>query len=161
MGFDPISFLLGSKAGGGGSSPWTKLAEQDFTVNTSSTSVRDVGTINCGDAVWTSAKIVYVRVRDKAGKRDGYFLGTDSFFINPNTAASTPYSIVTPIIIRYINNEFKTASNTQGVYPSEIQSNGDIPIKSKYFSSITSTINGIFHVEVYTLEWPDNVSPFA
>lgn len=147
---------------GGGGYGYTKLAEQDFTVNTSSTSETSVGTINAGASAWTTAKIVYVRVRDKAGKRDGYFFGVDRFFINPNPSWHTPTSMIigSPIIIRYDNSVFRAASNSQGVYPSEIAINGDIPIKARYNAVNTLTINGTYHVEVYALDWPDGVSPF-
>ena len=39
-------------------------------------------------------------------------------------------------------------------------SDGTITLKVKY-NATYGTIDGTYHVEVYTLEWPDNVSPFA
>ena len=160
---DMLSYLLGKQAGGsGGSSPWTKLAEDDFTVSTSSTSATEVGTISCGAAAWTDAKMVYVRVRDKAGKRNGYFLGTDSFFINsrkPNGSTVRLTNMPTVFTRVESGGYYASANSTNGVFPNSIESNGDIPIYAKYASG--ATIDGTFHVEVYTLEWPDNVSPFA
>ena len=171
MGFDPISFLLGSKAGGGGGggdSAWTKLAEQDITVSTSSTSSTDVGTISAGAEAWTSAKMVYVRVRDKAGKRNGYFYGSDVFFINERAANGSTSDLTTMAghLNSYINDAwtglgFNMSGYGYGVYATKLKNNGDVVIESKYNSNNSRTIDGTFHVEVYTLEWPDNVSPFA
>ena len=164
---DMLSYLLGKKSGGGGqpaSSPWTKLAEQDFTVSTSSTSATDVGTIACGSAAWTKAKMVYVRVRDKAGKRDGYFFGSDSFFAINTSSEGSPCEYCGRIIIRAsggLRSYGYSNSNFAGVVGYSISNTGDVLVKAQYNSNYSKTIDGTFHVEVYTLEWPDNVSPYA
>lgn len=147
---------------------YTKLAEQDFTVNTSSTSEMGVGTISSLDvsAAWTSAKMIYVRVRDKAGKRNGYFFGTDAFFANLNAAKGSTSVCSTKICIAYKvtdGGEPAIYSSAIGIYGSDISLSGgfaSVSIKSKYGSSSSLTINGEYHVEVYTLDWPDGVSPF-
>ena len=163
MSFDPVSFIMGRKAGGGGggSSPWTKIAEKDFEVNTSSTSATDVGTIAAGAAAWTSAKMVYVRVRDKAGKRNGYFYGSDSFMTNTYAAGSGwLYTNVGKTVFSYVDSEWKGAASSAGVYLYSVNRDGVIAIMSKYNANY-GTIDGTYHIEVYTLDWPDNVSPFA
>lgn len=148
---------------GGGSSPWTKLAEQDFTVSTSSTSETTVGTIDCGDAAVTGAKMVYVRVRDKAGKRAGYFFGTDIFFIQRTGAEKSLSYDGCMLECKYTTGNVLSVTNQpkRGVFVSGISSSGVATVKSRYDSTYSLTIDGTYHVEVYTLEWPDNVSPFA
>ena len=151
-------------SGGGGSSPWTKLAEQDFTVSTTSTTATSVGTISCGAAAWTAAKMLYVRVRDKAGKRNGYYYGGDFFLVNINPANNSTGAATT--FIRYCLNVntkglWGSSASTLGIYPTSLSLAGDITMSSAYSSNSTRTIDGTYHVEVYTLEWPDNVSPFA
>ena len=158
-----IGMIFGTKDSGGGqpASTWTKLAEQDFTVSTSSTTETTVGTISCGAAAWTKDKIVCVRVRDKAGARTGYFYGGDTFIINNNAANNSTGSVTTMNRFCYgLNPTWKLTTSSNGIYPSSLASNGTIALKSKYNSSY-GTIDGTYHVEVYTLEWPDNVSPFA
>ena len=93
----------------GGSSSWTKLGEATYNVNTTSTSAASVGTVQCGSAASTANKIIYGRVRDTAGPRLGYFLGSDAFFININKAndSTGTYSTGARIILR---------CSTSGVY---------------------------------------------
>jgi hypothetical protein len=154
---------------GSGSSPWTKLAEQDFTVSTTSRSETQVGSfLNlAASAVWTSAKMIYVRVRDKAGKRNGYFYGSDTFYSNPNPANGSTTALTAKVCIAYkVPDTGLTAIyvSAVGVYGSDISVSNNLAalnIKSKYGSDSSLTIDGTYHVEVYTLEWPDNVSPFA
>lgn len=166
---DRIVSVTGTYEGGGGSSPWTKLAEQDFTVSTTSTSATQVGVFELGSAAWTSAKMVYVRVRDKAGPRNGYFYGSDVIFINTyaaNGSSSNLNNAPGGSLRKAANGNWAMTAitgsgNGYGVYGATIASGGDVKIESRYSSGSSLTVDGTFHVEVYTLEWPDNVSPFA
>jgi hypothetical protein len=164
--FDILAYLMGKQAGegggGGGGYGYTKLAEQDFTVNTSSTSETSVGTINAGASAWTSDKIVYVRIRDKAGKRLGYWFGVDQFYVNVNPANHVASS-VTPATWTfgyYIDGTFKFNNTKVGIYTTTLNDAGNFTISAKY-NGTYGTINGEYHVEVYALDWPDGVSPFA
>lgn len=154
MGFDPISFLLGSKAGGGGgggSSPWTKIAEQDFEVSTTSTSETMVGTISAPgiyEIFQAKQKYIYVFVRDKAGKRNGHYYGNDWYKLNNTYAGQSVYV--------KSNGALDYASANYGIYPDLISSNDTIKIKSKYISNFGS-LDGTFHVEVYVLDYPSGV----
>lgn len=140
---------------------YTKLAEKDYTVNTSSTTTTILGAIDVGSAAWTAAKMIYVRVRDKAGKRNGYFFGSDTFFINSRAAnaASNDLTNMPSICIRYVSSTWSAANSLYGVYSDKIIYGGSIQISAKYGSS--AIIDGTYHVEVYALDWPDGVSPFA
>lgn len=153
-----------------GASSWKKIAEASYQVSTTSTSWATVATLETGDtSIWTSAKWVYVRVRDTAGKRNGYFYGSDNFFININPANNASAD--------YINTGFHAAlrvdsgglyavnstvmENSYGVVPDRIYPNGDIRIRRRYSSSNSLTINGTYKVEVYLLDPAGNVSIFA
>ena len=159
---------------GGGSGDYTFIASTSYTVNTSSTTAISVGTVQTGDSsIWTSDKMVFVKIRDTAGPRNGYFYGSDS--IIPNTilgnglTATEAYNIYGTAYFKnaagYLNSfNLQRTSNVSGVtgygiYPTRIYSNGNIDIEARY-SSTTLTINGTFLVEVYTLKWPGNVNPF-
>lgn len=166
-GFDIVSYLMGKEAGSQPPEPtpggfgYTKLAEQDFTVNTSSTTQTNVGTIACGSEAITSDKMLYVRVRDKAGKRAGYFLGVDQLYVNVNPANHTSGSPapLTTCLGYDSNGTFKSALSKYGVYSNQLLDDGNLYITAKY-NGTYGTINGEYHVEVYLLDWPDGVSPF-
>lgn len=152
----------------GGSSSWTKLGEATYNVNTTSTSAASVGTIQCGSAASTANKIIYVRVRDTAGPRLGYFLGSDTFFINVNKAnnSTRTYSTGARIILRYstsgVYGETTTGTSTgYGVYGQSVSNGGGVAIYRRYNSNNSLTINGTYKVEVYALDWPDGLSPFT
>lgn len=162
--FDILAFLMGKQAGGGGGGGgygYTKLEEADFTVNTSSTSEASVGTIEAGAGAYTSGKMLYVRVRDKAGKRPGYYFGTDVLYINayPANHSTTNTSSTAAWTVGYLSdNTFKVGSTKYGVYTTSLYNDGRLTVASKYSSSY-GTVDGTYHVEVYLLDWPDGVSP--
>lgn len=148
-----IGLIVSAKNGGGGqpSSPWTKLAEQDFEVSTTSTSETTVGTIiapGVYEIFRAKQKYIYVFVRDKAGKRNGHYYGNDWYKLNNTSAGQAVYV--------KSNGALDYASVNYGIYPDLISSNDAITIKSKYASSFGS-LDGTFHVEVYVLEHPSEV----
>lgn len=162
-----LKAMFDTLAGGAGSS-YKLLASEEFSVNTSSTSESSVGTITVNGG-WTKDAIIYVKIRDKAGKRNGYFLWSDCFVVN-YYAANGQATGVTPVkscIGVDANGKFVQSTSNYGVYLSTYSKNtgaGDggatAIIKAKYSSSY-GTINGTFVVEVYALDWPDKVSPFV
>ena len=147
---------------------WTLLGTADFTVNTTSTSAASTGTIQAGASAFTANEIIFVRVRDKAGKRAGYFYGSDSFFINVNKANNntTTLSAAGRSILRYTTSnayaQYTTATTTgYGVYGYSITSAGAVAIYQRYNSSYSLTINGTYKVDVYKLEMPTGVVLFG
>lgn len=153
---------------GGGSSSWTKLGETTYSVSTSETTSASVGTVQCGSAASTKDKIIYVRIRDTAGPRAGYFLGSDSFFINylkANGSTST-LSMGARIILRYTTSETygetTTSSSTgYGVYAQSVSNGGGVAIYRRYHATNSLTVDGDYKVEVYALDYPDGISPFT
>jgi hypothetical protein len=145
---------------------YTKLAETEVTVNTTSTSVTVVENININPAsdAWTSAHQIFVSIRDKAGKRNGHFLGADAIFSNANPANGSSAANAAPARNTYLynaNGEFVQNNSGYGVFAYDINSSGRIRIASRYNATSSLTIDGTYKIEVYALPYPDNVSPFA
>lgn len=168
--YDNTGTLITGTASGGSSS-WTKIAENSYSVSTSSTSAGTVATWSTGDSsIWTADKIVYIRVRDTSGKRAGYFYGSDNFFLNYTLENSSSTTSATNGFIRIIwsytsSSDFAWrygySSTGYGVYPDYVYSDGRVRIRRRYNSTYSLTINGTYKVEVYTLEPAGGVLPFA
>ena len=150
-----------SGGGSGGDSAWTKVAETSYQVSTTSTSATTVATWATGHSeIWTGSKWVYVRTRDTAGKRSGYFYGSDQFFYNSSLAngeASPTYiSTALRISLRYSGTTIKPASTTDhygyGVWADYLYPDGRIRIRQRYNSSYSLTVDGTYKVEVYLLD---------
>lgn len=141
--------------GDGGSSNWTLLGTQEYTVNTTSTGSTTVGTFTVSGI--SASKYIFVRIRDKAGKRNGYLYGTDSIGILYDTAAQTQ------TVVTHVDSEgtYIGYGNKYGLFPYSIHSDGQITINSRYSSSNTGTINGTYVVEVYALEPPTDEPIFT
>jgi len=141
-------------------SSWTKIAETSYQVSTKSTSTATVDTWATGHSeIWTSEKIVYVRIRDTAGKKTGYSYGTDNYFANQcpkNDASANRVNLGCRYNI-YVNSNGNyamvadSATSGYGVYADTLYNNGDIRICRRYSSSF-GTINGTYKVEVYLLD---------
>ena len=153
----------------GGSSAWTKVAETSYQVRTTGTSATDVATWATGHSeLWTSNKWVYVRIRDTAGKRAGYFYGGDQFFynINPVNGNTTNTSVNSCIrtYSRYTDSGYSVTSSTStayGVYADIVYSDGRIRIRKRYSSTSSLTIDGTYKVEVYLLDPPTGAPIFT
>lgn len=162
---DADGVLRAGTASGGSS--YTLIAEQDVTTSTTKTSGTSVAQITCSPSAWEHAHIIYVRVRDKAGARLGYFYGSDTFFINTNQAngGTSAQTTAARIIHRYSTSaqwgQYVGATTTgYGVYGYSITTAGKINLYSRYNSNYSLTVNGTYHVEVYALSYPDGVNPF-
>jgi hypothetical protein len=141
-------------------SSWTKVAETTYQVSTTSTSASTVATWATGHSeIWTSDKIVYVRVRDTAGKRAGYFYGSDNFLVNVIPLLGTTTSTAT--MVRYAitytsDSKYRViASNGTtgyGVYAETVYNDGRLRIRQRYHSNSSLTIDGTYKVEVYLLD---------
>lgn len=147
-------------------SSWTKVAETSYQVNTTSTSGTTIGVWATGHSeIITSEQIIYIRIRDTAGKRAGYFYGTDNFFIvNPalTTSATTCARSVTRVTSSGIYSNSTYGSTTgYGVYADTLDADGGVRIRSRYNSSSSLTINGTYKVEVYLLDPPTGAPIFA
>ena len=159
---DCVASVTGTASGGG--SNYTLLATHDFTVNTTSTSAGSVGTVSVGSDALTTAKVIYVKIRDKAGPRAGYFLGSDCYFYNATLANGAYGSALTTmgrLIHRYTSTSqyavYVGATTTgYGVYGYSVSTGGAINIYRRYSSSYSLTINSVYNVEVYALDYAPN-----
>ena len=152
------TITTGTSSGGGGASSWTKVCETSYQVNTTSTNPTTVATWATGHSeIWTSDKIVYVRVRDTAGKRAGYFYGSDNFFVITELKKYSSNQDGMRTAYRYTTSSaFASHSSTStagyGVYVDVVYRDGRIGIRGRYNSLYTLTIDGTYKVEVYLLD---------
>ena len=151
------------------------IASTTYQVNTTSTTSINVGTFSTGDtSIWTSDKMVYVKIRHRNGRQNGYYFGSDCIFsINApgnNLTATESYLMYGTSyyqnsagnLINYNLQRVTESAAVQGygVYATKVHSNGDIDIYARYSSAYTLTINGTFYVDVYLLDWPGGIGPF-
>ena len=146
-------------------SSWTLLDSQELTVSTSSTTATDISdstmTIQRSDHY---TKILYIQVRDKAGPRNGYFYGTDTYWMQPIGGSQMNAYRMQFTFITDSNSVKSSATSAYGVYPKSPPTFGNdtvaIDFASRYSSAYSSTVDGTYVVKVYDLTYPDNDSPF-
>lgn len=153
---------------GYGGSSWTKVCEKTYeNVIGTGTSITEIEVWDTGHPeLWTSDKIVYIRVRDTSGARDGYFYGSDRFSINSVPAigdtSSTSISTISGFTIKYDDYyKYTVWTTAYGVYPEKIMSDGKIRMVKRFNSQYSSTIDGNYKVEVFLLDTPNGLSLFG
>ena len=144
---------------GGGTSPWTKVGTtwELEVANYTSTSAVSAGSKTYNANISTKDKIIWVRIRDKAGKRPGYFAGSDTFFINTNrgNGSTSTYATAGRLIHRYTTaSAWAQYIGNAGVYAYSISSAGNLVIRKCYSSTNSLTIDGTYLVDVFTLDYP-------
>ena len=147
---------IGTASGGGGSN-WTLIGSTELTVNTTSTQAASAGTISCGSTAADKDAIIYVRVRDTAGKRAGYHAGTDAFFMNYNKANGSTSAFSVPAVMCYrytTSSAWAGTAGQYGVYGYSISNAGVITIRRRYNSNYSLTINSTYSVDVFKLTYP-------
>lgn len=165
--YNASGVLTTGTASGGGGSSYTLLETKEFTVSTTSTSSTE---ISGGEFSVTRSnhknKILLIQVRDKAGKRNGYFFGCDTYWLQPvGGATNNNYRMITVFKTNSSGKVESVSTSTYGIFPSSpptfSMSSVTIKMMSRYSNSYTGTINGTYVVKVYDLQFPDNVTPFA
>ena len=138
----------------GGGDGMTLLYSGEVTTSYNSTTASLVKTIESLSGVWDIDAIIYVKIRDKAGKREGYFYGSDSFMIRINTTSPMRNMYRSAF---YVNSdgtlgEYRNPTNSSyGVYPNSISSNGNVDIYEKYSSTNSLTIDGTYSIKIYKI----------
>ena len=130
---------------------YKKIYTGEVTCATTDSTITTIATVTV-DGAYRSDKLLFFRLRDKAGKRNGYFYGTDCI-----CAKGT---VLGHLVYKGENDDIKCYATTSGIYMRGVNANGTITIASRYVELYTSIIDGTYLFEVYTLDWPDNVSPF-
>lgn len=158
-----MRYGLPSETSANPSSDWTLLGKTTVTTSSTSTTATSVGTITLPKA-WTASKVIWVRVRDQAGKRAGYFYGSDCIFLNYRAANGQTNTLTYAgrIIHRVASDgtyaQYPAATTTgYGVYGYSITSAGVVNIYRRYNSNYSLTINGTYDVEVYSLNYPSAI----
>ena len=150
----------------GGGSNWTKIASQEFTVNTTSTSNKSVGDIQLTLSDYNDKNtLLWVHVRDKAGKRNGYYYGSDTIFFHYQLANNNTNSLsIRPVMLFSVSGDaYSGAASAYGVFAYRLyytSTNHYVQIYSRYSSSY-GTINGTFVCDVYKLTLPTGMTLFA
>ena len=164
---DRILSVTGTYSGGGGGSNWTKLASQEYNVNTTSTSNTSVGNITLTLSDYNDPQtVLWIHIRDKAGLRNGYFYGSDAIFFHYQLASGNTNSLTVRPIIIYRGSSataYSGAASAYGVYAYRLyytSSNHYVQIYSRYNSSSTGTINGTYVCDVYKLTMPSGMTLF-
>lgn len=143
-----------------GTSSWTKVGEtwelavEDYT----SASAVTAGSKTYGSSIYTKEKIIWVRIRDKAGKRAGYFAGCDTFFINTNKAngSTSSYTTAGRFIHRYSSGgAWGQAVGSYGIYGYSISSGGNLVLRKCYNANYSLKIEGTYLIDVFTLDYPN------
>lgn len=142
---------------------YTLLGSAEIAVNTTSTSAASAGTITIGSDVVDKDSIIMVSVRDKAGKRNGYFYGSDAWFENFQKANGSTTTLTAggrQGLFCNSSGNMASASSSYGVYGYSISNAGVVTIRRRYNSSY-GTINGTFVCKVFKVAYPDGENPFT
>ena len=153
--------VLALQNGGGGGSNWELIGSKEFDVSTSSTTASVVGSVVFDTEPLSDGDIIWVHIRDKAGKRNNYFYGHDDYAIK---IPSLQNGIVARMLLNYKDDAYggtAGSSSNNGVYVDSIEfDTKTVNIKSKYNSTYSCTINGTYKVDVYKLTVPDGMTMF-
>lgn len=148
-----INSLEVNVSGGGN---WTLLTSTEYPVNTTSTSDTLVGNIQI-PGNYGPEDIIWVHIRDKAGKRNGSFYGTDTVLLNvgaKNNYTSDMTNGGKMLLSVTSVGGFAAASSTYGVFAKSFSraSSGALTanIYVRYNSSY-GTINSTYKFDVYKL----------
>ena len=144
-------------------SSWKLIATAAVTTATTSTSSTSLTTVTVGSSIFTKDKVIWVKIRDNAGKRAGYFVGSDNLFINYYDAnnATTTLTYAGRFIHRYTtsnvwNTYIGSTTTGYGIYAYSITSAGVVAIYRRYNSTYSLTIDGTYAIEIYALDYPTN-----
>lgn len=153
---------------GGGGSNWTLLASTEYTVNTTSTSNTSVGDITLNLSDYNDYQtILWVHIRDKAGKRTGYFYGSDTMFFHYQLATGNTNSLSTrPVAVFRASSAtaYSLATSAYGLFAYRLYYTSSahyVQIYSRYSNSSSGTINGTYKCDVYKLTMPSGMTLFA
>ena len=159
--------LSETNIGGSGGSSWKHLAHSEYEVSTTSTSFVSVGNIDVDYEIYNAAQFIYIRVRDKAGARDGYYAGGDTFVSNilatsysGGSSRNAPTYISKQSTGWNVNTALSTSS--YGIVPYSVNrmtSNFAIDyyrirMQARYNSTSSKTIDGTYEVDVFALTPP-------
>lgn len=117
---------------------------------------------------YTSDKIVYIKMRDKSGKKPGFWFGCDIFAINENPANGQTLNLNNKLLIKsyYVDDtsKIKVLSDYMGYHTNMFSLSSDQEKVHIYvFAKRNNDFrlrNSKYSIDVYLLDWPDDISPF-
>ena len=145
---------------GGGSSFQLLHSEEINVIADVQNQIINVGDINIGQTPFQGNKLLYVCIRDKAGKRNGYYFGGEQIIVLPD---GETYSTVVARILYRCNTygTITSEANTYGIYCYSYNANGNLNFRARYNSTTSLTINGTFKIDIYLLSRPEGTNPFV
>lgn len=161
----PNEFISGIESiGGGGESSYELIGSTEVTVSTTSTSATSVLSWRAAGIPASAYPLFFlVRIRDKAGPREGYFYGSDNFYFSKVAGSATGVRLLLRLSTDGVWMPYGSNSSTgYGVYINGLNtgtSYSTVRIYSRYNSTYSGTIDGTYSVEWYRLNSPNNVTP--
>lgn len=155
--------LSGGGGGGGGGSSYHLIASQEYDWTYTSTSEAVIDTMQLPASAWTKDKMLFVKIRLVGSASSNIFLGSDSLLSNSytnqsystdNTFMKISYSLESGKIVAYKSATTKCAGITGAV----LSNTGLLTFKA--YKNTFFSISGHFKVDVYELDWPDDISPY-
>lgn len=117
----------------------------------------------CDTSIWNTDKILWVHVRNHAGKQTNKFFFSESFFINVSSANGnnngSTTDRVSSVVIGLQGNTFVSTSSAYGIALSTVYPSGKLEMKGRYSSSYGSIV-GTFDVSVFLITPPDGIILF-
>lgn len=147
--------VLSPDGGGGGGGGFTLLYSAEVQASTTSTSATSLETFETG-VTFEEGKTYMVSVRDKAGKRNGYFYGTDSYFFIADANFSSNTTLASVCIGVDSNGAYNWATTARGVYLYRYYGGsnmGNINIYERY-ESTRGTVDGTYTVKLFEVTLP-------
>lgn len=158
----------GGGGGGGGGSSYHLIASQEFEWNYTSSTEAVIDTMQLPASAWTKDKMLFVKIRYLGSTASSIFLGSDSILSNQYINAGSTADNNTFLKASYFINGSRqwvvaktnsTSNKAQGVTAGPLSANGLLSLKAMAGAG-TGSINGRYRVEVYELDWPDDISPY-
>lgn len=157
-------------AGGGGAS-WKLLASKTYTFTQEPpTSTTQIDSFQLDpNEIYVGDRLIYSISRRKnfSGQASCY-VGCDWVFANINLYQHTtsPLTLADRGGRMYYTDDsgtlkrmFSGANNSSGVNVATISADGTVTVGVRYIQSLGSLV-GEYSLDVYSLEWPDNLAPF-
>ena len=128
----------------------TLIYSAEVTSSTTSTSQTLLATLNTGLDFGIAGKSYAVVIRDKAGKRNGYFYGCNQVFTPINSTYVSDTVIGTLVYGVDSDGAYNRTNSARGVYLYRFYKDGDLAIYERY-DSARGTIDGTYTIKVYEL----------
>lgn len=149
-----------------GGSSYTLIHSEEITDSYSSTTDAVLTSISLSSLAETNINNyaeVAVFIKDKAGKRAGYFWGSSAYgSVTITNGAFGGISFLNRnLYMCDANGDIRRNRTNCGVYAGSISADGALAINHKYKSGTSGTINGTYTIEVYLLDYAPGGNPFS